>query len=89
MGRARVCYYWPVKNDAETGWLRVSTPHAGNGKGQMFTPEVGSPVLVGYEQSQPEFALVLDNIFHPQNPRQTKHFPLKGSSKELGRPKYQ
>jgi type VI secretion system secreted protein VgrG len=31
-----------------SSWLRVSTPCAGYGKGQFFTPEVGSQVLVGY-----------------------------------------
>jgi type VI secretion system secreted protein VgrG len=75
VGRVRVRYYWPVQSptDAETGWLRVSTPYSGNGKGQLFTPEVGSQVLVGYEQSQAEFPLVLGNLFHPQNPQQAKY----------------
>ncbi|GAB3635491.1 hypothetical protein GCM10027422_10810 [Hymenobacter arcticus] len=75
LGRVRVRYYWPVQQpaDAETGWLRVSTPYSGHGKGQLFTPEVGSQVLVGYEQSQPEFPLVLGNLFHPQNPQQAKY----------------
>jgi type VI secretion system secreted protein VgrG len=71
LGRIRVRYYWGVAQpaDAESAWLRVSTPYAGNGKGQLFTPEVGSQVLVGYEQGQAEFALVLGNLFHPQNPQ--------------------
>jgi type VI secretion system secreted protein VgrG len=51
----------------------VSTPYSGNGKGQLFTPEVGSQVLVGYEQSQAEFPLVLGNLFHPQNPQQATY----------------
>jgi type VI secretion system secreted protein VgrG len=75
VGRVRVRYYWPVAKptEAETGWMRVSTPYSGNGKGQLFTPEVGSQVLVGYEQSQAEFPLVLGNLFHPQNPQQAKY----------------
>jgi type VI secretion system secreted protein VgrG len=75
VGRVRVRYYWPVQTpvEAETGWMRVSTPYSGNGKGQLFTPEVGSQVLVGYEQSQAEFPLVLGNLFHPQNPQQAKY----------------
>jgi type VI secretion system secreted protein VgrG len=75
VGRVRVRYYWPVQKpaDAETGWMRVSTPYSGNGKGQLFTPELGSQVLVGYEQSQAEFPVVLGNLFHPQNPQQAKY----------------
>lgn len=75
LGRVRVRYYWPVREatDAETGWVRVSTPYSGNGKGQLFVPEVGSQVLVGYEQGQAEFPVVLGNLFHPQNPQQAKY----------------
>ena len=75
LGRIRVRYYWPVAKpmDAETGWVRVSTPYSGHGKGQLFTPEKGSQVLVGYEQSQAEFPVVLGNLFHPQNPQQAKY----------------
>lgn len=75
LGRVRVRYYWSVEKpaDAETGWMRVSTPYSGNGKGQLFTPEVGSQVLVGYEQNQPDFPVVLGNLFHPQNPQQAKY----------------
>ena len=75
LGRVRVRYYWSVEKpvDAETGWMRVSTPYSGHGKGQLFTPEVGSQVLVGYEQSQAEFPVVLGNLFHPQNPQQAKY----------------
>ena len=59
--------------DAESGWLRVSTPYSGDGKGQLFTPEKGSQVLVGYEQGQAELPVVLGNLFHPQNPQQAKY----------------
>jgi hypothetical protein len=56
LGRVRVRYHWDVARprDAETGWLRVSTPYAGDGKGQLFTPERGSQVLVGYEHGLAE-----------------------------------
>ncbi|HEX8326831.1 MAG TPA: phage baseplate assembly protein V [Hymenobacter sp.] len=75
LGRIRVRYYWSVEKptDAETGWVRVSTPYSGHGKGQLFTPEVGSQVLVGYEHSLAEFPVVLGNLFHPQNPQGAKY----------------
>ena len=75
LGRIRVRYYWPVEKPAaaETGWMRVSTPYSGHGKGQMFTPEVGSQVLIGYEHSAPDFPVVLGNLFHPQNPQKAKY----------------
>ena len=75
LGRIRVRYYWSVEKptDAETGWVRVSTPYSGHGKGQLFTPEVGSQVLIGYEHSLAEFPVVLGNLFHPQNPQAAKY----------------
>ncbi len=75
LGRLRVRYPWSVAQpaDAESAWLRVSTPYSGDGKGQLFTPEVGSQVLVGYEQGQAEFAVVLGNLFHPQNPQNASY----------------
>lgn len=75
LGRLRVRYHWGVAQpaDAESAWLRVSTPYSGDGKGQLFTPEVGSQVLVGYEQGQAEFAVVLGNLFHPQNPQNASY----------------
>ena len=45
----------------------MSAPYAGDGKGQLFTPEVGSQVLVHYQQQRPEQPLVLGNLFHAQN----------------------
>ena len=60
----------------------MSTPYSGNGKGQLFTPEVGSQVLVGYEHGLAEFPVVLGNLFHPKNQQNAKYtFPqnnLKG-----------
>ena len=75
MGRVRVRYYWGVAKptEAESDWLRVSTPYSGDGKGQMFTPEKGSQVLVGYEHNRAEQPLVLGNLFHPQNAQKAKY----------------
>jgi len=75
LGRVRVRYFWPVASpaDAETDWLRVSTPYSGDGKGQLFTPELHSQVLVGYEHNWAEQPLILGNLFHPQNPQNAKY----------------
>ena len=85
LGRVRARYYWPVAQptDAETGWVRVSTPYSGNGKGQLFVPEVGSQVLMGYEQGLAEFPVVLGNLFHMQNPQQASYSPPQNHLKGL------
>ncbi|MDJ0364703.1 type VI secretion system Vgr family protein [Hymenobacter sp. H14-R3] len=86
LGRVRVRYYWGVAqaSEAESGWLRVSTPYAGDGKGQLFTPEVGSQVLVGYEQGRAEFPVVLGNLFHARNPAGAKYSHGPGGGEVKG-----
>ena len=80
LGRIKVRFQWAVAHalDAESGWLRVSTPYAGDGKGQLFTPEVGSQVLIGYEQSSPDFPVALGNLFHARN-KQGAHYTTAGN----------
>ncbi len=75
LGRVRVRFGWAVEQpaEAESSWLRVSTPYSGDGKGQLFTPEKGSQVLVGYEHGQADLPVVLGNLFHAQNPQKAKY----------------
>lgn len=77
LGRLRVRYHWPVDKpqDAETDWIRLLTPYSGNGKGQLFKPEVGSQVLVGYQGGLAEQPLVLGNLFHANNQQGAKYSP--------------
>jgi uncharacterized protein involved in type VI secretion and phage assembly len=85
IGRVRVRYYWPVDKpaNAETAWVRVLTPYAGDGKGQLFTPEVGSQVLVHYEQHRAEQPVVLGNLFHAQNKQGAKYTNPQNNLKGL------
>jgi len=75
LGRVRVRFDWDVDQpqQAESDWLRVLTPYAGDGKGQLFTPEVGSQVLVAYEHNLAEQPLVLGNLFHANNKQKAKY----------------
>lgn len=85
LSRIRVRYHWHVARpqDAETGWLRVLTPYSGAGKGQLFNPEVGSQVVVGYESSLAEQPFVLGNLFHSNNPQKTKYSAANNSLKGI------
>ena len=85
LGRVRARYYWPVAQpqQAETDWLRVLTPYSGGGKGQLFTPEVGSQVLIGYESNLAEQPYVLGNLFHGHNPAQASYTHQGGQIKGI------
>ena len=66
---------------AKSGWLRVTTPYSGDGKGHLFTPEVGSQVLVNYEHGLPDMPVVVGNVFHPQNKQGAKYSPPQNNLK--------
>ncbi|HLK96426.1 MAG TPA: phage baseplate assembly protein V, partial [Hymenobacter sp.] len=85
LGRLKVRYHWPVKNpkDAETDWIRLLTPYSGNGKGQLFKPEVGSQVLVGYQGGLAEQPFVMGNMFHANNQQGAKYSPDGNAMKGL------
>jgi len=83
LGRVRVRFQWLVekKEQAESGWLRVTTPYSGDGKGHLFTPEVGSQVLVNYEHGLADMPVVVGNVFHPQNKQGAKYSPPSNNLK--------
>jgi type VI secretion system secreted protein VgrG len=85
LGRVRVRYYWPVAapTHAETDWVRTLTPYSGDGKGQLFTPEIGSQVLMGYANGLAEQPLVLGNLFHARNKQDAKYTTPSNTRKGL------
>jgi type VI secretion system secreted protein VgrG len=80
-----VRFRWAVDEpaDADSGWLRVTTPYSGDGKGHMFTPEVGSQVLVSYEHGLADLPVVVGNVFHPENKQGKLYSPTDNNLKGL------
>ncbi|MBB4637822.1 phage baseplate assembly protein V [Longimicrobium terrae] len=63
MGRVRVRYPWMDAGE-RSGWVRVASVYAGNGRGVGFLPEVGDEVVVGFEQGDTERPLVLGSLWN-------------------------
>jgi uncharacterized protein involved in type VI secretion and phage assembly len=63
LGRLRVRYRWQDQ-PSRTLWMRVATPHAGNGRGMLFLPEVGDEVVVAFEQGDPERPCVMGSVWN-------------------------
>lgn len=61
----------------------MTAPYSGDGKGHIFTPGVGSQVLVSYEHGLPEFPVVVGNVFHPPNKQGAKYSPPSNNMKGL------
>ncbi|PWV47729.1 type VI secretion system Vgr family protein [Chitinophaga sp. S165] len=63
LGRIRVKFHW--MNDTEKSpWIRVTTPHAGGGKGQFFIPETGEEVIIGFEGDVATKPFVIGSVYH-------------------------
>lgn len=63
LGRVRVKFHWMEGNE-KSPWLRVTTPHAGEGKGIFLMPEVGEEVIVGFEGDCPTKPYVIGSVYH-------------------------
>jgi type VI secretion system secreted protein VgrG len=62
LGRVKIKFYWQ-NSDAESVWVRVSTLYSGEGKGILFTPEVGAQVVVGFQQNDPRQPVILGSLY--------------------------
>ncbi len=63
IGRVKVQFHWQSGSDLSP-WLRVSTPHAGNGKGMHFIPEKGEEVIVDFEGGDVDKPFILGSMYN-------------------------
>ena len=48
-------------------WARLAAPYAGAGHGQMFRPEVGDEVVVGFFNQDPRHPVILGSLYSSKN----------------------
>ena len=68
LGRVQVQFTWQEGTET-TPWIRIIQPYAGKGErgglhGFHFIPEIGTEVLVGFEQNHAARPFVLGNVYH-------------------------
>lgn len=63
LGRVRVKFHW-MNGSEKSPWLRVTTPHAGGGKGMFIMPEIGEEVIVGFEGDSPTKPYIIGSVYH-------------------------
>lgn len=63
LGRVRVKLHW-MNGDEKTPWVRVTTPHAGGGKGMFFIPEAGEEVITGFEGDNATRPYIIGAVYH-------------------------
>ncbi|MEC5145909.1 type VI secretion system Vgr family protein [Chitinophaga sp. 212800010-3] len=63
LGRVRVKFHW-MNGEEKTPWIRVTTPHAGGGKGMFFIPETGEEVITGFEGDNATRPYIVGAVYH-------------------------
>ncbi len=63
LGRVRVKFHW-MESSEKSPWLRITSPHGGDGKGMFFVPETGEEVIVGFEGDSPVKPYVIGTVYH-------------------------
>jgi type VI secretion system secreted protein VgrG len=66
LARIKVRMAWQKEGDS-TPWLNVVVPHAGNGKGFRFLPEVDDEVLVNFIDNNAERPFVMGAVYTEKN----------------------
>lgn len=63
LGRVRVQFHW-MSSTEKTPWLRITSPHGGNGKGMFFIPELDEEVIVGFEGDSAVKPYIIGTVYH-------------------------
>jgi phage protein D/phage baseplate assembly protein gpV len=63
MGRVKVKLPW-LGDTIESDWIRILTPHGGNGRGFFWLPEVGDEVLVAFEHGDANRPFVIGSLWN-------------------------
>jgi uncharacterized protein involved in type VI secretion and phage assembly len=73
LGRVRMKFPW-LSDEHESGWARIVTFMAGNGRGSYFLPEVNDEVLVAFEHGDVRYPYVIGSMWNGQD-----HAPANNS----------
>lgn len=70
-GRIKVQFHWDRegKRDEDSScWVRVATPWAGKGWGQLHVPRIGQEVVVDFLEGDPDRPLVVGSVYNANYP---------------------
>jgi type VI secretion system secreted protein VgrG len=83
-GRVKVQFYWDrvgKKDENSSCWVRVATPWAGKGWGEVTIPRIGNEVVVEFLEGDPDRPLIIGSVY---NADQTPPFTLPAAGIQMG-----
>jgi len=69
LGRIRVRFRWDRSEAARrngSGWIRVASPTAGNGRGAVSVPRIGEEVLIDFIGGDPDLPICIGSVYNQQ-----------------------
>jgi type VI secretion system secreted protein VgrG len=66
-GRIKVQFHWDregKRDENSSCWVRVSTPWAGKGWGELHVPRIGQEVVVDFLEGDPDRPLVVGSVYN-------------------------
>ena len=83
-GRIKVQFYWDrvgKKDENSSCWVRVASPWAGKGWGEVTIPRIGNEVVVEFLEGDPDRPIIVGSVY---NADQTPPFTLPGAGIQMG-----
>jgi type VI secretion system secreted protein VgrG len=83
-GRIKVQFYWDregKKDENSSCWVRVASPWAGKGWGNVTIPRIGNEVVVEFLDGDPDRPLIIGSVY---NAEQAPPFTLPGAGIQMG-----
>jgi type VI secretion system secreted protein VgrG len=83
-GRIKVQFYWDrqgKKDENSSCWVRVASPWAGKGWGNITIPRIGNEVVVEFLDGDPDRPLIIGSVY---NADQAPPFTLPGAGIQMG-----
>lgn len=70
-GRIKVQFHWDregKRDENSSCWVRVATPWAGKGWGELHVPRIGQEVVVDFLEGDPDRPLVVGSVYNANYP---------------------
>lgn len=68
-GRVKVQFHWDrygTNDDHSSCWIRVASPWAGQGWGDLAIPRVGQEVIVNFQEGDPDQPIITGRVYNAQ-----------------------
>lgn len=82
-GQIKIKYFMAEEGQDVTDWVPVAGSYAGDGYGTFFLPEIGTEVVVAFNNGNPNCPIVIGSLWNAVNPLPSETANEKNSIKKI------